>query len=83
MSTIRCPHCGTANRVGSNFCNRCGVDLRDSNVESGAPDEFDQISGATPATPTTPDQDQSMRSARPFVPGQPDADFVWDELSAA
>lgn len=28
MSTIRCPHCGTANRVGSNFCNRCGTDLR-------------------------------------------------------
>ena len=28
MSTIRCPHCGTANRAGSNFCNRCGTDLR-------------------------------------------------------
>lgn len=28
MSPILCPHCGTANRVGSNFCNRCGASLR-------------------------------------------------------
>jgi hypothetical protein len=26
--TIRCPHCGTANRAGSNYCNHCGADLR-------------------------------------------------------
>ncbi len=29
MSVIRCSHCGTTNRTGSNFCNRCGTDLRD------------------------------------------------------
>ncbi|MCX6044274.1 MAG: zinc ribbon domain-containing protein [Chloroflexi bacterium] len=28
MMTIHCPHCGVANRAGSNFCNRCGTDLR-------------------------------------------------------
>lgn len=28
MSPILCPHCGTANRAGSNFCNRCGASLR-------------------------------------------------------
>lgn len=28
MSPILCPHCGTANRAGSNFCNRCGANLR-------------------------------------------------------
>ena len=29
MSTLTCPHCGTTNRSGSNFCNKCGTDLRD------------------------------------------------------
>ncbi len=29
MSIVRCPHCGTANRAGSNFCNGCGTDLRE------------------------------------------------------
>jgi hypothetical protein len=29
MSITRCPHCGTANRAGANFCNGCGTDLRD------------------------------------------------------
>lgn len=28
MNVIRCAHCGTANRAGSYFCNRCGTDLR-------------------------------------------------------
>ena len=28
MSVVRCPHCGTANRAGSNFCNSCGTELR-------------------------------------------------------
>lgn len=28
MSSQLCPHCGTPNRAGSNFCNRCGADLR-------------------------------------------------------
>lgn len=28
MSVLLCPHCGTSNRVGSNFCNACGTDLR-------------------------------------------------------
>ncbi len=28
MATLICPHCGMANRAGSNFCNNCGTDLR-------------------------------------------------------
>lgn len=28
MSVILCPHCGTSNRAGSNFCNRCGANLQ-------------------------------------------------------
>jgi hypothetical protein len=30
MSILRCPHCGTANRIGSNFCNSCGTELHGS-----------------------------------------------------
>lgn len=28
MATLICPHCGMANRAGSNFCNNCGAHLR-------------------------------------------------------
>lgn len=28
MAAMLCPHCGTPNRTGANFCNRCGADLR-------------------------------------------------------
>ena len=27
MPLVYCPHCGTANRAGSRFCNRCGTEL--------------------------------------------------------
>lgn len=36
MNVIRCNHCGTTNRAGSNFCNRCGVDLRSSETDAPA-----------------------------------------------
>ncbi len=37
MNVIRCSHCGTTNRAGSNFCNRCGTDLRgDETAEQAA-----------------------------------------------
>jgi len=39
MSLLRCSHCGTANRTGSNFCNRCGTELRaqQTTAEEGTP----------------------------------------------
>ncbi len=48
MNVLRCSHCGTTNRAGSNFCNRCGTDLRgDETEEEAAP----SIASATdPAT---------------------------------
>ncbi|MFN8488546.1 MAG: zinc-ribbon domain-containing protein [Caldilineaceae bacterium] len=48
MSTLRCPHCGTANRAGSNFCNRCGTDLRTGD----ATEEMPVSLVATDALPT-------------------------------
>jgi hypothetical protein len=65
MSITRCPHCGTANRAGSNFCNGCGTDLRESQTLSdlaaaqetlspyGSPTESSTApSGELPTTPT-------------------------------
>ncbi|MDQ3249116.1 MAG: zinc ribbon domain-containing protein [Chloroflexota bacterium] len=40
MMTIRCPHCGTANRTGSNFCNSCGTDLRTVEATEVRPTEL-------------------------------------------
>jgi len=36
MMPIRCPHCGTANRSGSNFCNSCGTELRTTETKPSA-----------------------------------------------
>jgi hypothetical protein len=36
MNVIHCPHCGTTNRAGSNFCNRCGANLRGDDVRESA-----------------------------------------------
>lgn len=51
MSITRCPHCGTANRAGSNFCNGCGTDLRDPSPpprdESPTPDEPNSTDSST------------------------------------
>jgi hypothetical protein len=57
MSITRCPHCGTANRAGSNFCNGCGTDLRESQVLDDlatTPETSDATSPPTPVTPAPP-----------------------------
>lgn len=66
MSTVRCPHCGTANRAGSNFCNNCGVDLRADN-EAPMP----------PVDPLQPAQ-TANRSEANHQPGrEPPSDQPW------
>src|SRR5690242_271583 len=55
MSTIRCPHCGTTNRAGSYFCNRCGTDLRTD-------DALEETRGEQ-----TPPLEQSASEATPPV----------------
>ncbi len=47
MAIIRCPHCGTANREGSNFCNSCGAVLRDEDLIS-EPDTLIPEEGSEP-----------------------------------
>ncbi len=57
MSVIRCSHCGTTNRAGSNFCNRCGTDLRDQG-EGQLPSQAD----AMPEEASTLAPDPSQRN---------------------
>lgn len=45
MSVIHCPHCGTTNRAGSNFCNRCGANLHSEEAQ----DEANGQAGSDPA----------------------------------
>ena len=56
MSPILCPHCGTANRAGSNFCNRCGASLRNEPL----PPPADRGPGVSP-----PAQDPGPSAEQP------------------
>lgn len=60
MATILCPHCGTANRGGSNFCNRCGASLRS---EQGLPPPFAPPFAQPPAD--QPQPEEQLPSAGP------------------
>lgn len=67
MTITRCPHCGTANREGSNFCNRCGVELRARGRQEGE----------LPSKPKTPEQAAVPAATppeeeRPAQPSPPD-----------
>ncbi|RIK46063.1 MAG: hypothetical protein DCC57_15885 [Chloroflexi bacterium] len=74
MSITRCPHCGTANRAGSNFCNGCGTDLRnpDARPEEGpeAPETPQAAAPEPPAAPSKPPRARAKRArtARPAAP---------------
>ena len=67
MSIVRCPHCGTANRAGSNFCNGCGTDLR--NPDSPAPSAAESPAPADPLPPS----DLPESTQVPDTPRTPDA----------
>ncbi len=65
MATTICPHCGTANRSGSNFCNRCGTDLSDQRPETPPPAE----------TPPSISR-AARRAAEQLAAGQPNPEQV-------
>ncbi len=46
MATLLCPHCGASNRVGANFCNRCGADLRTPDADVGKASDAPAAAGA-------------------------------------
>lgn len=65
MNVIHCPHCGTTNRAGSNFCNRCGANLQSD--EPGEPT-------ASPAALPT-DEGQAAGQANHALSAPDDADW--------
>lgn len=86
MDFVRCPHCGTSNRAGSNFCNRCGTDLRAEPVEPAAdapapgtppPADGGEQPGEVPAAPATQPSPAAFDSEQPWLePGFTGADDV-------
>lgn len=81
MATMLCPHCGTPNRAGSNFCNRCGADLRGETPPSAdAPTEM------APKSPSSAASD-TPSSAQPWLEpgfvGADDVPFEEDEAELA
>lgn len=55
MTTVRCPHCGTANRAGSNYCNNCGTDLRPEEATTALPQMSEETSTQAPTdAPASP-----------------------------
>ncbi len=75
MAIIRCPHCGTANREGSNFCNSCGVELyaAANTGERAAPQDKGTQTGAASHPDTTSPQDAaSQQDAAPQETGATD-----------
>jgi hypothetical protein len=52
MSILRCPHCGTANRIGSNFCNSCGTELHGSDSQTTPRASDETLDHPDPATPS-------------------------------
>lgn len=78
MTSLLCPHCGTSNRSGSNFCNRCGAALHadPQSVSSGED---------TSATPLADDSESTSVNAtsqpwlEPGFAGKDDVPFEEDD----
>ena len=60
MSVILCQHCGTSNRAGSNFCNRCGANLQsDEQLDEQGAAQHEQ-------PPTAPAESQAPVAQTPY-----------------
>lgn len=92
MSVILCPHCGTSNRAGSNFCNRCGANLQSDEQrddQDTAPREHPPAENPLTLTPSGDVSDPAVRPSenlpeRRRLPERPlvDESVVADEWSA-
>lgn len=72
MSVILCPHCGTSNRAGSNFCNRCGANLQsdDQRDEAGAASAPQNPIDETPPISPTEAGDGGAPTVETFAEGR-------------
>ncbi len=88
MATIICPHCGTANRAGANFCNGCGTNLQTEETgQSPAPlppQETDETGPPLGKPPTNEAQSESATPDQPWLQpgftGEDDVPFEPEEL---
>jgi hypothetical protein len=65
MANLTCPHCGTANRIGSNFCNKCGTDLREEEPARPQTDKVDDSAPVEAISRAAELAAQQMRAAEP------------------
>lgn len=74
MAVARCPHCGTTNRAGSNYCNKCGVDLNapEARPPAGAVSAPPDRRAASPPAPEPPSPASPPPAPKPAAtPPQP------------
>lgn len=81
MTTQLCPHCGTPNRSGSNFCNRCGAALQADSPASASPPEDAVSPSAGDAPSTAYGSDQPW--LEPGFVGEDDAPFQEEDEDLA
>ena len=68
MANLTCPHCGTANRIGSNFCNKCGTDLREEEPirpQTDKPDDGAPVEAISRAAELAARQMRETQSTEP------------------
>lgn len=83
MAATLCPHCGTPNRSGSNFCNRCGADLRGEAPGAPLPDTPPDPSPGAPESAPPLDPPPAQPWLEPGFVGADDAPFEEDEEELA
>jgi len=75
MSIVRCPHCGTANRAGSNFCNSCGTELRAAEERAAERRHTEDVTRPGPPPAAEPEIPRPKESPpeppQPGLAGQP------------
>jgi hypothetical protein len=65
-----CPHCGTANAPGMNFCSQCGKPLNEARASAIAPGAYSPQQPAQ-AQPYYPPSPPAPPQAAPYYPPQP------------
>ncbi|MFN3330941.1 MAG: zinc ribbon domain-containing protein [Caldilinea sp.] len=78
MTAQLCPHCGTPNRSGSNFCNRCGAALT-VDLQRAPPAE----SAPSPGSDAPPEYRSDQPWLEPGFVGEDDVPFQDEEDLAA
>jgi hypothetical protein len=85
--TTRCPHCGTANRAGSNYCNQCGAALQIDETTREQPDHALSTAPSAGTEGPSPDKQFTLPASnplgdQPWLYADTEAEQTTAELSA-